>query len=236
MIKLFFDYIKYYKTYLRYGLGYEGEAWFANNYLWPFKKKGLYVDIGCYHPIKFSQTYKLYKFGWTGINLDISKESIDLFNSFRPKDKNLNIGISLKSGIEDGYFNKKISTTNSLGQDYSNQSSKKKSFIRKIETKTINQIFEENNISEVDFLKIDCEGMDLSIIKTFNFEKYKVNFLSIELLYGDVGDFIKNKNNNIKSVHQLFFKSELYQFLKDNFELIDHFGFAFLLANKKIYV
>lgn len=235
MIKFLINLLRYYKIFIRYGLGYEGEAWFANNYIWPYKKKGFYVDIGCYHPIKFSQTFKLYKFGWTGINIDISKESIDLFNLFRSKDKNLNIGISHKSGLEEAYFNKNISTTNSIGQNYSNEINKKNFFIRKIKTKTINQIFEENNIFEVDFLKIDCEGMDLSIIKTFNFEKYKVNFLSIEFIYGDVGNFIKKKNSNIQSVHQLFLKSEIYQVLKNNFILIDHFGFAFLLANKKIY-
>ena len=33
-----------------------------------FRKKndGFYVDIGCYHPIKGSLTYYLYKKGWRG--------------------------------------------------------------------------------------------------------------------------------------------------------------------------
>ena len=33
------NHLKYYKTFLRYGLGYEGDAWFANNYISAFKKK-----------------------------------------------------------------------------------------------------------------------------------------------------------------------------------------------------
>ena len=229
------NYIKYYKTFIRYGLGYEGDAWFANNYIWPFKKKGFYIDIGCYHPLKYSQTYKLYKFGWSGINLDISKESIDLFKRFRSRDKNLNIGISNKAGLENFYFTKKISTTNSLYNENLKESvNYKKKFIRKIQTQTIDQLFQENNISEVDFLKIDCEGMDLSIIKTINFSKYKVNFLSIEFLY-ESGNFIIKQNKNINSVHQLFFESDIYKILEKNFKLVDHFGFAFLLANKEIY-
>ena len=231
------NFIKYYKTFLRYGLGYEGEAWFATNYIWPYKKIGFYIDIGCYHPLKYSQTYKLYKLGWSGINLDISKESIDLFKRYRSKDKNLNIGISTKAGLENFYFNKKISTTNSIIKDFSKDGlNGTKKFVRKIQTQTISQLFEENNITEVDFLKIDCEGMDLSIIKTINFEKYKINFLSVEFLYGyEVGDFIINKNKNINSVHQIFFQSEIYKILNKNFKLVDHFGFAFLLANKEIY-
>ena len=229
------NYIKYYKTFIRYGLGYEGDAWFANNYILPFKKKGFYIDIGCYHPLKYSQTYKLYKLGWSGINLDISKESIDLFESFRSKDKNLNIGISNKAGFENFYFTKKISTTNSLNNKYLKESINfKKKFLRKIQTQTIDQLFEENNISEVDFLKIDCEGMDLSIIKTLDFSKYKINFLSIEFLY-ESGNFIIKQNKNINSVHQLFFESDIYKILEKNFKLVDHFGFAFLLANREIY-
>ena len=229
------NYIKYYKTFIRYGLGYEGDAWFANNYIWPFKKKGFYIDIGCYHPLKYSQTYKLHKLGWSGINIDISKESIDLFKIFRSQDKNLNIGISNKGGFENFYFTKKISTTNSLNNEHLKESTNyKKKFLREIQTQTMHQLFEENNISEVDFLKIDCEVMDLSIIKTINFSKYKINFLSIEFLY-DSGNFIIKQNKNINSVHQLFFKSDIYKILEKNFKLVDHFGFAFLLANREIY-
>ena len=76
--------------------------------------------------------------------------------------------------------------------------------------------------------------MDLSIIKTINFSKYKINFLSIEFLY-ESGNFIIKQNKNINSVHQLFFESDIYKILEKNFKLVDHFGFAFLLANREIY-
>jgi len=220
---------------LRYGLGYEGDAWFANNYIWAFKKKGFYIDIGCYHPLKFSQTHKLYKTGWTGINIDISKESMNLFNIFRPKDKNLNLGISNKSGLADAFFEKKISTLSSLDQDILNKiPNRENKIIRKIQTITIDKLFEDNKVVEVDFLKIDCEGMDLAILKTIDFDQYKINFLSVEFIYNS-GNFINQKNNEVNSVHELFFASEIYKLLEKNFRLIDHYGFAFLLVNKKIY-
>ena len=229
------NYFKYYKTFLRYGIGYEGDAWFANNYISPFKIKGFYVDVGCYHPLKFSQTHKLYKNGWRGINLDISKESIDLFNTFRANDINLNLGVSTKSEIRNAYFEKKISTLSSLDQDQLRKmSNRENKIVRKIETITIHELFEKNKILEVDFLKIDCEGMDLDILKTINFDKYKINFLSVEFIYSS-GDFINKKNNNIESVHHQFLLSKIFKLLEKNFKLIDHFGFAFLLANKDIY-
>ena len=33
-------------------------------------KKGIYIDVGCNHPIKYNNTYLLYKKGWRGINID----------------------------------------------------------------------------------------------------------------------------------------------------------------------
>ena len=48
-----------------------------------FKKnfKGTYLDIGCFHPTKFNNTNKLYKAGWTGINIDLNPFTIDLFKT-----------------------------------------------------------------------------------------------------------------------------------------------------------
>ena len=50
---------------------------------WFFKKKkiGFYVDVGCYHPLQLSNTYLLYKRGWSGINIDLDKNST--FNEYR---------------------------------------------------------------------------------------------------------------------------------------------------------
>ena len=40
----------------------------------------------------------LHKKGWSGINIDLDEASIDLFNSFRPKDYNKKIAISDHKG------------------------------------------------------------------------------------------------------------------------------------------
>ncbi len=78
------------KTYSMYG-----EDLIIQNF---FKKKtkGFYVDIGCYHPLDGSNTFLLYKKGWNGINVDLNKISIDLFNKARKKDENFNLAISNK--------------------------------------------------------------------------------------------------------------------------------------------
>ena len=49
--------------------------------------KGIYIDVGCNHPIKFNNTCLLYKRGWHGINVDVDSTSINIFNKMRKNDQ-----------------------------------------------------------------------------------------------------------------------------------------------------
>ena len=40
------------------------------NSLFRNKKYGIYVDVGAYHPILYSNTYALYRRGWRGFAID----------------------------------------------------------------------------------------------------------------------------------------------------------------------
>ncbi len=100
-------YLKLIKDFIRLGYNSDGVTKIPKIIL-KSQKKGNYLDIGCYHPFKDSHTALLYKNGWHGINIDISRESIDLFKILRPNDLNLNIGISLKNGKQKAYFEKKF--------------------------------------------------------------------------------------------------------------------------------
>ena len=43
------------------------------------KSKGIYIDVGCNHPIKYKNTYLLHKKGWNGIKIDlIVTECVDI--------------------------------------------------------------------------------------------------------------------------------------------------------------
>ena len=101
-------------------LGEFGEDIFISRF---FKKKnnGIYVDIGCYHPIKGSLTYNLFKKGWSGINVDLSKVSIDLFQISRPNDLNIQAAITNFDGETFYYENGIINQQNSLEEKDGNK-------------------------------------------------------------------------------------------------------------------
>ena len=93
-----------------------GEDTIINNF---FKKNnGIYVDIGCYHPLQGNNTYLLYKRGWKGLNIDINELSIELFKIKRPEDINLKIAVSDKSEKVDYYFRRKINMLNTINKNF----------------------------------------------------------------------------------------------------------------------
>lgn len=82
------------------------------------RKKGFYIDAGCYLPIKLSNTNFLCNRGWSGSNIDISKKSIDLFNIARKRDINLNLGVGAKNKTSKGYFHKNLYFGNTLNYNH----------------------------------------------------------------------------------------------------------------------
>jgi len=145
------------------------------------KKDGFYIDVGCYHPIRLSNTKFLYEKGWRGINIDINKKSIDLFKITRKKDINLNIGIGNKNKVSEAYFKKDLFPLNTLVIDHAKKllgEYKKK----KINVYTLNSVIDNNaKNKKIDFLDIDCEGNDLKVLEGLDLNKNEIDLISIEM-------------------------------------------------------
>jgi hypothetical protein len=73
--------------------GQEGEDIILNRILNGYKD-GFYIDVGAYHPVRFSRTKYFYDKGWSGINIDPNPDAISIFKNIRKNDVNLNCGIS----------------------------------------------------------------------------------------------------------------------------------------------
>jgi len=218
---IFYKPYLYYNLYIRYKAlrkrntySQDQEDLFINDY---FKEKsnGFYIDIGCYHPIKYSNTALLYNRGWKGINIDMNQTSIDLFNILRKRDKNICAAISNTSKKTIQYFDHLFSPINTLDKNFSSIASKKLSF-RKHTEKTIqtykfNQIIQKYNINikQIDFINIDVEAHDLEVLESIDLSIFNAKIICVE---------IANNQNNIK-------EKKLRDYLnKYNYELIKTVG------------
>ena len=202
-----------------------GEDIFLKKY---FKNKsvGFYIDVGCCHPISGNNTYLLYKKGWNGINFDISKYSIELFNFHRKRDLNINCGISNKSGVRKKYFRKEINMLNTMNKKIAKIHFRNGFQTENIRTNTLNFFLKKYHIkSKIDLLKIDVEGEELNVLKSINFNKYKPKLVSIE---------IHNSNNFYLDDNKYFKKEKVYKYLiKKSYKLIWKNKYSFIFEYKK---
>jgi FkbM family methyltransferase len=156
-----------------------GEDLFIENF---FKNKnyGTYLDIGAFNPIKFSNTLLLYKKGWKGINIDLNQTSIDLFNIFRPRDKNICAAISNKEEKVRVSIENLFSPLNTISLERSKKLSQNniKKNLYYVKTKKINNLIK----NKFDFLNIDIEGLDFKVLKSIKLNFYKPKLICIEVL------------------------------------------------------
>src|SRR6185312_12734233 len=61
-------------------------------------KDGIYVDVGAFDPVLYSNTYHFYKKGWHGLVIDPNPELTKRYAFLRPRDIFINCGISDKNG------------------------------------------------------------------------------------------------------------------------------------------
>ena len=158
------------KTYSQFG-----EDLIVNKFFKNFV--GKYVDIGCYHPIKYNNTLLLYEKGWTGINIDLNQTSIDLFNVVRKNDLNILACLSDKEEEVVVYFDNKFSALNSIYTKNLDKFGIKDFKKIKVKTKIFSNLVKDN----FDFLNIDCEGNDYKILRSIDLKKYNPKIICIEV-------------------------------------------------------
>jgi len=190
----------------RKSYGFEFEDITINKYLKNIKK-GFYVDIGAFNPIRGSNTYLLFKKGWSGINIDADENSIKIFNILRRKDYNFNYAISSSKKKKLKLFYEKnssgVKTTILKFRDLTLKNFK----FKEVKVSTFKNLIKKTKYykKRIDFLNIDCEGSDYDVLKSVDIKMYKPKIICIE-----INVLLK------KSIK----KSLIYKYLyKNNYEL-----------------
>lgn len=147
------------------------------------QKTGFYVDVGAYHPKHLSNTFYFYKKGWRGINIDANPNSIQLFNSVRSRDINVNAVIS--SQAEQVTFYGWDSVYDTISKTEAAEVRKihgPEKWTKEVVTETLESVLDKFLPAgqNIDILTIDAEGLDLEVLKSNNWQKYKPRFLVVE--------------------------------------------------------
>jgi FkbM family methyltransferase len=178
-------YNKFINRYYQKSYAQEGEDLILYRMIYGKIDNGFYVDVGAHHPKRFSNTYFFYRKGWRGINVEPMPGSKQIFDKYRPRDTNLEIPISSKDE-ELTYYIFNDPALNGFSKDLSLQRNKLNDYkiIKTINmrTKTLRSILDKHLPigQKIDFLSIDVEGLDMEVLISNDWMKYRPEYILIE--------------------------------------------------------
>lgn len=137
-------------------------------------KSGLrYLEIGAYDPYQWSNTAVLRdSFGWTGISVDPSEYCMSQFERAGLRDSFLNVAIGDQNGKGEMVGEGAFATAKYITHDLEKRQQSTISFITPLDLVQIS--------GSVDYLSLDIEGQELTIIQSWPFDICRPKFLTIE--------------------------------------------------------
>jgi FkbM family methyltransferase len=170
-------------------------------------KNPSYLDVGAFHPRKFSNTALLYLKGSRGINVEPNPRLFPNFVKERPEDVNLNVGVHKVGGNLD-YYEMDADTLNTFSAEeahrYETEQGHKIVNVQKINVITLDEIIERYAGGRFpDFLNIDAEGVDMDILGSIRFGKDEPKVICVETIsYSKYGNGVKdNQMANFLAKH-----------------------------------
>ena len=161
-------------------------------------KNGFFIDIGAHDGRSINNTlYFETANNWTGINVEPIKSVYDKLVTNRPNCVNLNCAIDetqgqaeficnvgyteMLSGLKSHYHEK-----HNTRLQYENNITGSTTSIQIVDTNTLANIFDEFNVKHVNYLSIDVEGAEFSVIKSIDFDKVFIDVIEFENNYDDI--------------------------------------------------
>jgi FkbM family methyltransferase len=146
-----------------------------------------YLDIGAHHPYYLSNTSLFYNRGCKGVSVEPDSDLFQVIKKERPNETSLNVGVSEQHGGNADFYIMNVPTLNTFSKSeaerYASFPDKKIKKVVQIPLLNVNTIIKDYfNEETPNFVSIDVEGMDLLIVKSFDFEKHRPEVICIETL------------------------------------------------------
>jgi FkbM family methyltransferase len=163
------------------------------------RSSGFYVDIGCFDPIRYSNTYLFYRHGWRGINVDATPGAKNKFQRIRPRDINIESFVSADSSPRRFYlFNEPA--LNTASESLAAQRAKANPVYRvdgtiTVRPRSLKAILDEHlpKGQSIDFFNVDVEGSDLDVLISNDWDRYRPEIVVVELLTTTLEDVEKHE-------------------------------------------
>lgn len=175
-----------------------------------------YIDIGAHHPWYYNNTYLFYRQGARGVNVEPDPLLYARLRRGRRRDVNLNIGIGPHEAELDFYvMSQRTLNTFSAAEarKYVELHGQRIVDTRRIRVQTFAQAVDAHLGRTPDLVSLDVEGLDLEILRSIDFSRYRPQVFCVETISYAGGD-----GSGIKSpeIHALMVENE-YRLYADTY-------------------
>ena len=192
------------KILMKYYSQYKQDQYIYENFF-KNKKDGFFVDIGASDPTNASNTMFFEEIGWSGILVEPNKKDFENLLKIR-KTPAENVAIYDKIGtfkfLLCGGYIKVLSGLlheqhpqhlQRIVNEFFNYGDSME--IIDIQTTTLLQLLKKYNKNSVDYLSLDTEGSEYSILNNIDFESVYIKCISVENNYNDgkIDNLLKSK-------------------------------------------
>jgi len=158
--------------------------------LFPGKKNGVFVDVGAFDGITFSNTCLLEKMGWNGLAIEplpsayemlvVNRQCITVNGCVAPSSgrrlyRACTGELEMLSGLADEYDPRHMERiSREMGAHRGSYTD------MDVDCYNLNELLEDHGVRHVDYLSVDVEGLEYKILKSIDFKRISVSVIGIE--------------------------------------------------------
>lgn len=143
---------------------------------------GFYIDVGANDPVHHSVTKHFYDRGWSGINIEPEPAVFSRLQDQRPRDVNLNVGLSDHEGMTIFHEAPEASgwSTFSSAQATSLRARGLKVIERPVSVTTLADVCQCYVDQPIDFLKVDAESYETEVLRGADWRRWRPRVVLVE--------------------------------------------------------
>lgn len=152
------------------------------DFLCNYQPSGFYVDCGCNHPIKSSNTYRLYRKGWRGVCVDAAAKFAPLFARHRPRDAFVRAAVSDQPGEVTFHHFAADELSSIGGARLADLAGYDEVRTEVMPTRTLASILAEAGApADYNLLSVDVEGHDEAVLRSAGLDRFRPRVILTEL-------------------------------------------------------
>jgi FkbM family methyltransferase len=165
-----------------------------------------YLDVGANDPIELNNTYFFYLKGYRGVLVEPNVSLCEKLRKIRPEDTTLVAGIGVTEAAAADYYIMTYDGLNTFSKEEAEHQTKVSNGrvtvkeVIKMPLLNINKVMEEHFGEAPTVLSVDTEGLDLAILKSIDYKRFRPKIICAEtLVYGttkiitEIADFMSSQ-------------------------------------------